>query len=139
MSRYDDYLAEAEAARFAADDLAETAARARTGDLEPDGSWSLAPPSTPSLGDAALSGLAGGLINGVLSAILGSGKRRAHRSMYHSEHAVNTPIVQVVHVPRAGDYVVNVPHWGERVVSVPYYGECVVHCEGHSLVLKVAR
>lgn len=93
MSRHDRWLAEAELEQLVADDRAETAARAKTGDLNSDGSWSTtirsAPPPAPSaaLPSVALGGLASGLggaagrfLGGlVFNALFGGRKRRAPR------------------------------------------------------------
>lgn len=69
--------AEADLARRAADDLAETAARAKTGDLEPDGSWSLSPldgneppPSVPRPPSHVAAHMAGGMAGALVVGLL---------------------------------------------------------------------
>ena len=76
-------------ARLAADDTAETEARARTGDLEPDGSWSPAPEpapnpapkhspggGNPSVVTALVTTIGGALANRGLDLVFGRKERR---------------------------------------------------------------
>lgn len=58
MNRFDRWEYDSQMEAMVADDLAETAARALTGDLNPDGSWSTtirsAAPAAPSIAPVAI-------------------------------------------------------------------------------------